>query len=166
MLLKFYFRTFINVDKILSTCFQHNRNVIRHSPTEQRGSNKGQNMWLILIRKTGLDDSEAANIDNEIPCTFVSSHNFGEPRSSYSLIENDIGHMNLLTTYQEKLLGLHVTDDLKIKTYSQSNQLVRMSLVTYMLQSVACAPSHSLTRSLACLRRILCSLETHQRNFI
>jgi hypothetical protein len=57
-----------------------------------------QNKWLIFIRKTALDDFEAANVDNEIPCTFVSSHNLGEHRTSYSLIENYIGHMNLVTT--------------------------------------------------------------------
>jgi hypothetical protein len=34
-----------------------------------------QNMWLILIRKTALDDFEAANIVDEIPCKFLSNHN-------------------------------------------------------------------------------------------
>jgi len=66
---------------------------------ESAGATKErQTMWLILIRKTALDDFEAANIDNEIPCTFVSNHNLGEHYTSYFLIENYIWHMNLLAT--------------------------------------------------------------------
>lgn len=57
-----------------------------------------QNMWLILIRKTAPDVYNAANIDNEIPCTFVWNHNLCKHHTSYSLTENDIWHMNLLTT--------------------------------------------------------------------
>ena len=66
---------------------------------ESTGATKERlNMWLILIRKTALDDFEAANIDNEIPCTFVQNYNLAEHHTSYSWIENDILHMNLLTT--------------------------------------------------------------------
>ena len=57
----------------------------------------------MLIRKTALDDFDAANIDDEIPCTFLSNHDLGEHHTSYSLKENDIWHINLLTTQHAEI---------------------------------------------------------------
>jgi hypothetical protein len=126
-----------------------------------------QSMRLIWIQNTALDDFEAANKDNEISCTYVShitiwAHLVFFNRKWY------LAHEFTNNTARENYLGYMSRMTCKIKNYSQSYQLVRLSLVTIMLQSVTCAPARSLTRSLSCLRctRTRRNLETLRRNFI
>ena len=149
VLLKFYYRTFINVDRNLSTWFQHNRNVFRYSQTGERGSNEGKTEHVINVNsknRSGWFRCCQHRWRNSLYISLKSwfgwtSHLLFFKRKWY------MAYQFTNNTARGNYLGYMSRMTYKIKTYSQSVQLRCRSSLPCCSLSLACQLVRSLARS-------------------